>query len=43
MTWPSEDTSIGYPPSEYSYFPASYVKYLEAAGATIIPILNDYN
>ena len=28
----------GYDPSLFSYFPASYVKWLEAAGAMVVPI-----
>lgn len=30
-----------YPPSEYSYFGASYVKFIESAGARVIPIHYD--
>lgn len=28
----------GYDPSLFSYFPASYVKWIEAAGALVVPI-----
>lgn len=28
----------GYDPSLFSYFPASYVKWIEAAGAMVVPI-----
>jgi len=30
-----------YPRSEYSFIPASYVKYLEMAGARVVPIYYD--
>jgi len=30
-----------YAPGNYSYFPASYVKFIEAAGARVVPIPYD--
>jgi gamma-glutamyl hydrolase len=36
LTLPSDQS--GYPEDKYSYFPASYVKHMEAAGAMIVPI-----
>lgn len=42
VTMPS-DFPEQYPPSQFSYFGAAYVKYLESAGGKIIPILYDYD
>ena len=39
LTIPSPVT--GHPPGNYSYLPASYVKYMESAGARVIPIPYD--
>jgi len=40
LTIPSEYPDL-YPPSKYSYFAQSYVTYLEAAGARVVPIQFD--
>lgn len=42
VTMPS-DFPDRYSPSQYSYFGAAYVKYLESAGGKVIPILYDYD
>lgn len=38
LTIPSDDDYTQYPSSQYSYFAASYVKYVESAGARVLPI-----
>ncbi|KRX09916.1 hypothetical protein PPERSA_05308 [Pseudocohnilembus persalinus] len=38
---PSSYDDEGYPSDEYSYIAASYVKYIEMAGARVIPVLYD--
>ncbi|CAD8054452.1 unnamed protein product [Paramecium sonneborni] len=38
LTIPSDEDYIEYPKSQYSYFAASYVKYVESTGARVIPI-----
>lgn len=38
LTQPSPFAKAGYHASNYSYIPASYVKHLESAGATVVPI-----
>lgn len=38
LTIPSDDDYREYPSSKYSYFAASYVKFVEASGARVMPI-----
>lgn len=38
LTIPSDDDYTQYPSSKYSYFAASYVKYVESSGARVLPI-----
>src|SRR5689334_9777236 len=41
MTIPSEYSDSDYPAEYWSYFAASYVKFLESGGAQVIPIPYD--
>ena len=38
LTIPSDDDYVDYPSSKYSYLAASYIKFIESAGAQVIPI-----
>ncbi|CAK60474.1 unnamed protein product (macronuclear) [Paramecium tetraurelia] len=38
LTIPSDEDYTEYPASKYSYFAASYVKYVESSGARVLPI-----
>jgi len=41
VTIPTSDTYTDYPPDSWSYFPASYVKFIESGGAQVVPIQYD--
>lgn len=38
LTIPSDEDYTEFPESQYSYFAASYVKYVESTGARVLPI-----
>jgi gamma-glutamyl hydrolase len=43
FTQPSDSDYVDYPASQYSYLAASYVKFVEMAGARVVPIPYEAN